>query len=110
MLPPFIGLMTPAGATWSCHYEVIISSLQWVIKRSLNDNTCSATVYWMYGPCMKCAIKLAPSDIKSSQNNFILSKSYDMRGNTKYKRHINIDSSCFGPYLYSDSLSGHWDF
>ena len=48
-----------------CHNEVIISSLQWVIKRSLNDNTCSATVYWVYGPCMKCAIKLAPSDIKS---------------------------------------------
>ena len=64
-----------------CHIEVIISTLKGVIKRPLKDNTCSTIVYWFYGPCITCAIKLPPYA-------------------------INVDISCFGPYLYSESLSG----
>ena len=57
------------------HNEVIITSLQGVIKRPLEDNTCRFIDF--YG-----AIELPPSA-------------------------TNIDFPCFGPYLYSESLSGH---
>ena len=58
-----------------------MSSMQGVIKRLMKDNSCSTTVYWLYGPCISCAIKLPLSAI-----NIIV-------------------FSCFGPYLYSYSLS-----
>ena len=45
----FIRLMIPNGAIYfrskDCHNEVIITSLQGVIKRPLEDNACSSTVY-----------------------------------------------------------------
>ena len=51
VVPLFIQLMTPYGAiimvlsSNDCHNEVIITSLQGVIKRPLDDNTCNSTVY-----------------------------------------------------------------
>ena len=54
VVPLFIRLMTPHGAmipiSKDCHSEVIITSTQGLIKRPLNDNTCSSTDYWFYGP------------------------------------------------------------
>ena len=72
-----------------CHNEVIVPHIcrvLGVIKRLLKDNTCSTTIHWLkYDLCITCAIKLPPSA-------------------------INIEFSCFGPYLYSDSLSDHMVF
>ena len=59
-----------------CHNGVIISSLQGRIKSIIQNST---SVYVLHGPCMTCTINLSPSV-------------------------INIDFSCFGPYLYFESL------
>ena len=62
LVPLFIRLMIPNGAmilgSKDCHNEVIITSLQGVLKRPLNDNTCSTTVYGFMVPdniCNKAA-------------------------------------------------------
>ena len=61
LVPLFIRIMIQRSK--DCHNEVIISSVQWIIKRPLKENTCIITVYSFYGYCITCIIKLPPSAI-----------------------------------------------